>query len=107
GTVPTSLTVGKTFQYTATVSGSTNTAVTWTAGGVACVTAAAPGAITCAGLYTAPATIASPTASVTVVAIAQADTTKFASASVTINIGVSLNVTSSTVTVTGTQQFTA
>jgi hypothetical protein len=106
--------VGKTFTYTATVSGSTNTAVTWLAGGVVggnatvgticnTISASCPSL----GYYTAPTTITSPGTVVTVMAIAQADTTKSASANVTINIAVSLNVSSTTVTANGSQQFTA
>ena len=110
---PSSATIGfgSTAQFTATVSGSTNTAVTWTVtdvnGGTSNV-----GAISSAGLYTAPsATSASlpslpqlvsvtagqtasanvavpqlnPVNEVTVTATSQADTTKSASATVTLS----------------------
>jgi len=66
---------GATQQFTATVTGSTNTAVTWTVSG--------PGSMSSSGLYTAPASLTTP-ASVTVKATAQADTTKSKSATVTI-----------------------
>ena len=67
--------VGATQQFTATVSGSTNTAVSWTVSG--------GGTISSSGLYSAPASLTTP-ASVTVKATAQADTTKSKSATVTI-----------------------
>ena len=59
-------------QFTATVTGTTNTAVTWAASG---------GSVNASGLYTAPAT----TGSFTVTATSVADTTKMASAA--INVG--------------------
>lgn len=62
---------GGTAQFSASVSGSTNTAVTWTAG---------MGSISSSGLYTAPATGGTDT----VIATSQADPTKAASAVVTI-----------------------
>jgi hypothetical protein len=70
---------GGTQQFTATVTGSTNTSVTWSATG---------GTVTTAGLYTAPST----PGTYTVTAKSVADTTKTASA---------------TVTVTGTQLLSA
>jgi len=48
-----SVAVGKTVQFTATVTGSTNTAVTWSAGGVVGGNSKA-GTISTTGLYTAP-----------------------------------------------------
>ncbi|MGB8721526.1 MAG: hypothetical protein WCD15_02040, partial [Terriglobales bacterium] len=65
------LATGATQQFTATVTGTTNTAVTWSATG---------GTVSSSGLYTAPATAG--TYSVT--ATSQADTTKSATASVTV-----------------------
>jgi uncharacterized protein (DUF1800 family) len=85
-------------QFTATVSNSSNTMVTWSA---------TAGSISSTGLYTAPAAMpASPP--VTVRATSSADTTKFATATVTLQSG-SIGVTPATVTVTlgTTQQFTA
>ena len=105
GTAPTTLTVGQTYQFTATVTNTTNTAVTWMAGGVTGGNATA-GTISGTGLYTAPAMVPTPT-NVTIMATSQADTTKSASASVGINISLTLNLTSTSVQVTGTQQFTA
>jgi hypothetical protein len=69
-------------QFSATVSGTSNTQVTWgvngTAGGNSMV-----GTVDPTGLYTAPG--AAPGAAVSVSAVSQADSTKFASANVTIN----------------------
>ena len=70
-------------QFTATVTGASNTAVTWEVNGVAGGNNAA-GTITSAGLYTAPAAVpATPTVQVS--AVSQADASKSAAASVTIN----------------------
>jgi len=104
---PTSSTVeiGATAQFTATVHNATNTAVTWqvndVGGGNATV-----GTISTAGLYTAPASVPSP-ADVTVKAIAQADTTKTATATVTIKLRITVTPASATVPAGGTQQFSA
>ncbi len=78
---PTSATVvvGQSAAFRATVTGSTNTAVTWEVNGV---TGGNSTVGTIAnGVYTAPAQVPSP-ASVTATAVAQADTTKFKSATV-------------------------
>ena len=74
---------GQTVQFTATVSGSNNTAVTWDVNGTAGGTAST-GTISSSGLYTAPATLT--TASVvTITAVSSADTTKTGVATVTLN----------------------
>ncbi len=65
---------GATQQFTAAVSGSTTTTVTWTCTG---------GTVTAAGLYTAPATVGT----YTVTATSTADTSKSASATVTVASG--------------------
>lgn len=105
GSVTSSLNVGQTFQFSATVSNSTNTAVTWavngTAGGSSTV-----GTISATGLYTAPSLVPSP-ASVSITATSQADTSKSVSTPVLINLTLAVNVNTATVQVTGTQQFTA
>ncbi len=92
------LETGATQQFTATVTGTTNTAVTWSA---SC------GTITASGLYTAPA--AAESCSVT--AASQADTTKSASATVTVTaapvVAVSISPGSASLISGGTQQFTA
>ncbi len=68
-----SLGAGETYQFTATVTGHSNTAVTWSLSGC---TGAACGTIAPTGFYTAPSLI-STQATVTVTATSQADPTKF------------------------------
>ena len=77
---PTSASVAatKTLQFTATVSGTVNTAVTWQVSGDA-----THGTISTSGLYTAPASVPNP-ASVTITVTSQADSTKSAAAAVTV-----------------------
>ena len=93
-----SMPTGGTQQFTATVSGTTNTAVTWTASG---------GSISSAGLYTAPSTAGTYTVNATSVA----DTTKSAAAAVTVTapppVTVSISPTSSSLQAGQSQQFTA
>jgi uncharacterized protein (TIGR03437 family) len=71
-----SLTDGQTQQFTATVTNSTNTAVTW-------FISPQLGTINSSGLYTAPSPV-NASANVTVTAMSVADTTKSATASVTL-----------------------
>jgi len=89
---------GQNRTFTAAVTNSANTAVTWSvqegAGG---------GAITIAGVYTAPAIAGT----YHVVATSQADTTKTAVATVTVPIGVIVTPTSATITFGQSQTFTA
>jgi hypothetical protein len=94
-------------QFSATVTGSTNTAVTWSVAGKGC-TGSACGTITSAGLYSAPGTVPSP-AQVTITATSAADTSKSASATVTIIPSVIVTVSPVTVQVVsgGHQQFSA
>jgi hypothetical protein len=68
--------------FSATVTGSSDTGVTWQVNSVAGGNATV-GTISAAGVYTAPATLPSP-ATVTVTAVADADSTKTASATVTL-----------------------
>ncbi|MBZ5683812.1 MAG: beta-propeller fold lactonase family protein [Acidobacteriia bacterium] len=90
---------GATQQFTATVSGSANTAVTWTVSG--------GGTVSSSGLYTAPSSLTTP-ATVTVKATAQADTSKSKSASVTIPaISATISPTTPSVILGATQLFTA
>ena len=70
------LAAGQSQQFGATVTGSTNTAVTWSY-------SPQVGTLTAGGLYTAPASVTA-TQSVVVTATSQADTTKSASATVTL-----------------------
>ncbi len=97
---PTSASVssGATAQFTATVSNSSNTAVTWTA---------SAGSVSTSGLFTSP--VVTSTTSVVVTATSVADSTKSASATITVIPPVSVSVTPSTATVSsgGTQQFGA
>ena len=85
-----SVNLGATQQFTATVTGATNAAVTWNVNGVANGNSAI-GTITTAGLYTAPQIIPSP-AAVTIGAISKASTTASASAIVTIADGFTLAI---------------
>jgi hypothetical protein len=100
-----SVAAGNTQQFTSTVTGTSNTAVTWSIVGVA-----SDGTISSSGLYTAPATVPNPP-TVTVTATAQADATKSASATVTVtgasSTSVSVSPSAATVANFGTQQFTA
>jgi hypothetical protein len=94
-----SLQTGQTRQFTATVSGTSNTAVTWSATG---------GSISNTGLYTAGPIANS---NFTVTATSVADTSKTAVAAVTIQpapaVSISIAPTSATVQPGGTQQFSA
>ena len=95
--------------FTAIVSNTANTGVTWQVNGIAGGNATV-GTITAAGLYTAPATVPTP-ANVTVTAVSVADTTKSATASVTITglspIGVSVAPSSVNLTSNSSQTFAA
>ena len=90
-----SLQTGGTQQFTAIVTGSTNTSVAWSATG---------GSISSSGLYTAPST----TGTYTVTATSVADSTKSASATVTVSatVAVSISPASASLLTGGTQQFT-
>ena len=100
---PTSATLqmGQTRQFTATVTGTSNTAVTWSI-------SPSVGSISSSGLYTPPSPIPSQQ-TVTVKATSQADNTKSASASITlVPVSVFLNYSGSTTLGPGqTLQFTA
>ena len=94
-----SVNVGATQQFTATVSGTTNTAVSWTTGG--------PGTISATGLYSAPANMTTP-GSVTVTATAQADASKSASAAISIPaVSAAISPNGANTILGATQQFTA
>jgi hypothetical protein len=71
----TSVVVGQTVPFSATVTGTTNTAVNWEVAGVAGGNATV-GTITTGGLYAAPPVLPNPSTMV-VTAVSQADTTKF------------------------------
>ncbi len=89
-------------QFTATVTGTSNTAVTWsvnsTAGGSSSV-----GTVSSSGLYTAPAQFGS----YTVTATSVADTSKNASAAVTVLGSVAITPANAVIGSGATQQFTA
>jgi beta-lactamase superfamily II metal-dependent hydrolase len=93
-----SLNTGGTFQFTASITGSTNTAVSWSA---------SSGTVSTSGRYTAPTTAG--TYSVTATSVA--DPSKSASATASVSAPVSINVAVSPATASisagGTQQFTA
>jgi len=74
--------VNQQISFQATVTGSTNTAVTWQVNGIASGNSTV-GTISSSGTYTAPATVPNP-ATVTVTAVSQADTSKSGSSSVLI-----------------------
>ena len=103
---PTTTTVlaGATFQFTATVQGTTNTAVTWSVDTVSGGNSGS-GTVNTSGLYTAP----SQAGMHTVTATSVADTTKSANAAVTVTapVTVLISPTSATLTAGTTQQFTA
>jgi Abnormal spindle-like microcephaly-assoc'd, ASPM-SPD-2-Hydin len=95
-----SVQVGLTQQFTATVSGTTNTAVNWLVSGIASGNSTV-GTISSTGLYTAPSTV--PTSAVTVTAQSAYQSTSSANATVTITPlnFVDLSWTASTSTVSG------
>ena len=94
------LAVSTSQQFTATVTGSSNTAVTWSVDGVNGGNATV-GTVSTSGLYTAPAT---PTAH-TVTATSVADGTKSASAAVTVML-LTISPLTADVAPLGTKQFT-
>ncbi len=78
----TSVRVGRTRQFTATVTNTSNTAVTWKVNGITGGNSTV-GTISTGGLYRAPSAVPSP-ATVTVRAVSVADPSKSASAAVTV-----------------------
>ncbi len=102
-----SVETGTAQQFTATVSGSSNTSVVWAVNGTPGGNAAS-GTITGTGLYSAPVSPPSP-AQVSVEAAAQTDPSKLAVATVTIVPAplVKIQPASATVAAAGTQQFVA
>lgn len=102
-----SVQVSKTQQFTATVSGSSNSAVTWSVNGVGGGNSTV-GSVASSGLYTAPATVPS-IATVTITATSAADPTKSAQATVTVvaAVSVTLSPSAASVAVSATRQFSA
>jgi hypothetical protein len=101
------LLLGTTQQFTATVTGSTTTGVTWSVSGSGC-SAAACGTIDAQGLYRAPANLPNP-AQVTVRATSVANGTSFGTAIVTISsdITISVNPTAPSIELGAVRAFTA
>ncbi len=89
--------LGGTQQFTAAVSNTTNTAVSWQVNGIDGGDASV-GTISATGLYTAPRRLPTST-TVTIRAISQADPSKSASATVTIQSDVAVSVTPATTAV--------
>jgi DNA-binding beta-propeller fold protein YncE len=109
-----SVITNRTQLFSGAVTGSSNTAITWTLACAAGVTANTCGTIDATGLYTAPATIPTTTSNgtttiaptVTITATAQADTTKTATATLTILTGISITITPTSATVGTGETFT-
>src|SRR6266852_2390109 len=99
--VSTTVQVLTTVTFSASISGTTNTAVTWSVNGATGGNSTV-GTISTAGAYTAPPTVPSP-ATVTVTATSQADSTKSASASINIVSGTNGTVSVKVVGTTATQ----
>ena len=94
---------GATTQFTATVTGSANTSVTWSIDGVSGGNSST-GTISSSGLYTAPSSAGSHTMTATSVA----DTSASAKAAVTVSLqALTLSPSSALLAVAGTQQFSA
>ena len=103
----TSLQVGYSKQFSASVSGTSNTAVNWMVNSQLGGNALA-GRISSSGMYTAPSSV--PSTSVTVTAQSAAQTTASGSAAVTImpaTVSVSISPTNVSVPVSQSQQFSA
>jgi hypothetical protein len=102
-----SIPAGGTQPFTATVSNTTNTAVTWSVNGISGGNTTV-GTISSSGSYVAPQNVPQP-ATVTVQATSQADATASGSATVTITSGLSVSVTptSASVELGAAQSFIA
>ena len=98
---------GLTAKFTASVTGSSNTAVTWEADGKVGGNTSV-GTITTTGLYTAPATVSSAT-TITITAISQADTNAKGAVTISVNPPATVAVSPAAATVAsgGKQQFQA
>lgn len=107
-----SVITNRTQLFTGSVTGSSNTSITWSVTCATGVTANTCGSIDATGLYTAPATVPTTTTgttttvapTVTITGKSQADTTKTATATLTIVTGISIAITPTSATV-GTGQF--
>lgn len=85
------LVVGQTLQFSATVSGSTNTAVTWQVDGIVGGNATV-GTVSSSGLFTAPASVPVP-AIVNIAAVSQASQTSSATATLTLEANAATGAT--------------
>jgi protein gp37/sugar lactone lactonase YvrE len=92
---PVNVAVSSQQQFTAAVTGITNTAVTWQVNGVAGGNASTTGAISATGLYQAPATIPTP-ATVTITAIASDGTTSGSAQATIVSVDGAVMVTVTT-----------
>jgi hypothetical protein len=92
------LAVGSKQTFTATITNTTNTIVTWSV-----QEGAAGGSITTGGVYTAPNTAGT----YHVIVTSKADTTKSVTISITVHLVVSVTPTTHTLTLLGKQTFTA
>src|SRR5580698_6547792 len=103
----TSIVVNQQQLFTATVTGATNIAVSWSLSGSGCSEAAC-GIISSTGVYSAPPSVPNP-AVVTVTATSVANPLKSGSATITIRppIAVSISPTTAQIVAGKTQQFTA
>jgi DNA-binding beta-propeller fold protein YncE len=109
-----SVIVNHTDQMNSLVTGSSDTAVTWTVTCATGVTAGTCGTIDANGLYTAPATIptttsngtTTPAPTVTITGTAHADTTKTQTTTITIITGIRISITPATATVGTGEKFT-
>jgi DNA-binding beta-propeller fold protein YncE len=108
-----SVITNRTQLFSGLVTGSSNTAITWTLACASGVAANSCGSIDATGLYTAPATIPTTTSNgtttiaptVTITGTAQADTTKTSLATLTIITGISIVITPASATVGTTETF--
>src|SRR5262249_23477503 len=99
---------GKQQKFTATVTGNSNSNVSWAVAGVAGGNSTV-GTIDSQGVYTAPATVATAPRGIAITATAAVDATKTAQATVTLhkNISISLAPGSISVETFAQQKFTA
>lgn len=99
-----SVVLGGTQQFTAIVTGPSNTAVTWSITGTGC-SGSDCGTIDANGLYTAPSTLPK-SSSVEVIATSQADTSASASAQVSLDSGIRVQISPSSATLATDEQLT-
>jgi len=104
-TQPAVVAATQTKQFTATVTGTTNTAVNWQVNGVNGGNATV-GTISSSGLYTAPAMVPSPS-NVTITAVSQASSSASASAPLLVTVLITISPLQDTIGVRANRQFTA